>query len=158
MGHPAEDPGGNHRGRVRWIKLGHGQLFWSRFAGRRGHSQPWSHLYGHEHGRVLEQTYGSGQYGLAESNRVRIIPILGLCLFCFGLAAQPITRNSVTTNSLPQAPGPAALLFFWPMDTQPNFPTVTVNNFDVDRTVSHFNMDVGGIFYGERTLSYHPNE
>ena len=54
---------------------------------------------------------------------------------------------------------PATLLFYWPMDTRPAQQTVTIN-IDRDRSPlqSHFEMDVGGIFHGERALSYQPNE
>lgn len=54
---------------------------------------------------------------------------------------------------------PDKLKFFWPMDTKPIQPTIAGgDNFDVDRTQSHFNMDAGGKFCGERALSYQPNE
>ncbi len=54
---------------------------------------------------------------------------------------------------------PSQLLFYYPMDTGQSKPTVVIN-IDRDRSslLTRFDMDVGGIFQGERTLSYQPNE
>jgi len=54
---------------------------------------------------------------------------------------------------------PETLLFYYPMDTGKIALPVTVN-IDRDRSPlqTHFEMDVGGMFYGERTLAYQPNE
>ncbi len=53
---------------------------------------------------------------------------------------------------------PESLLFYWPMDTHPVAIAAPNDNSDVDRTFTHFNLDTGGTFHGERTLSYQPNE
>ena len=53
---------------------------------------------------------------------------------------------------------PDALLFYWPMDVGAILPTVPGFISDRDRTKSHFDLDAGGLFCGERTLSYQPNE
>ncbi len=53
---------------------------------------------------------------------------------------------------------PAELLFFWPMDTHPVSTAVPNDNTDADRTYTHFDLDTGGLFKGEKALSYQPNE
>jgi len=81
-----------------------------------------------------------------------------------------IWTNALSTNQIyqlaasrvkhmPLQISPATLLFYWPMDTKPHLPTITgENNICRDLTSTHFDLDAGGIFYGERVLSYQPNE
>lgn len=55
---------------------------------------------------------------------------------------------------------PEHLFMYLPMDTTPRLPTVSgAFNIDVDRNWrTSFNMDVGGLMWGEINSSYHPNE
>lgn len=61
---------------------------------------------------------------------------------------------------LPLQVKPEHLFLFYPMDTTPRLPTVSgAYNLDVDRNWrTVFNLDVGGLMWGEVNSSYHPNE
>ena len=73
--------------------------------------------------------------------------------------AQIVQLSKSRVKYMPLQISPSKLLFYWPMDTWPHVSGAPVRfNSDVDRTLNHFDLDAGGTFYGERALSYYPNE
>lgn len=102
------------------------------------------------HTFVYGQNGGSSFFGGAMSD---------LAVWTNALTAPDILKLAKSKMKyMPIQVKPEFLLFYWPMDTTPILPAVNAQNIDRDRTQSHFDLDIGGLMYGERTLSYQPNE
>jgi len=102
------------------------------------------------HTFVYTQNGGSSFFGGAMSE---------LAIWTNALTAGDIFKmSSSKVKYMPLQVKPESLLFYWPMDTTPVLTVVNHQNVDRDRTKSHFDLDIGGLMYGERTLSYQPNE
>jgi len=102
------------------------------------------------HTFIYTQNGGSSFFGGAMSD---------LAIWTNALTAGDIFKlSSSKVKYMPIQVKPDSLLFYWPMDTTPVLTSPSAFNVDVDRTKSTFNLDIGGLMYGERTLSYQPNE
>ncbi len=103
------------------------------------------------HTFIYTRNGGSSFFGGAMSD---------LAIWTNALTAGDIRNLAVSkVKYMPIQVKPESLLFYWPMDTHSTQPTIPgIDNTDRDRTYSHFDLDAGGLFQGERVLSYQPNE
>lgn len=105
------------------------------------------------HTFIYPQNGGSSFFGGAMSD---------LAIWTNALSAGDIGKLAFSkVKYMPFQVKPESLLFYWPMDTTPIGPVITGGspaNLDCDRNKYHFDLDAGGLFSGERTLSYQPNE
>jgi len=102
------------------------------------------------HTFIYAQNGGSSFFGGAMSD---------LAIWTNALTAGDIGKLAFSKMKyMPLQVRPEFLHFYWPMDTTPILPVVNTQNVDRDRTYSHFDLDIGGLMCGERTLSYQPNE
>jgi len=105
------------------------------------------------HTFVYQQNGGSSFFGGAMSD---------LAFWTNALSAGDVGKLAFSkVKYMPFQVQPESLMFYWPMDTTPIGPVITGGspaNLDCDRNKYHFDLDAGGLFSGERTLSYQPNE
>lgn len=102
------------------------------------------------HTFIYSQNGGSSFFGGAMSD---------LAIWTNALTAGDIGKLAFSkVKYMPIQVKPEFLLFYWPMDTTPILPVANAQNVDRDRTQRHFDLDIGGLMCGERTLSYQPNE